>query len=98
MCGGCACGALFVKKRSSFRDALFARTPESRGDSLRLDSGFARDARGRPGMTELCGRRSLPSPELFEHVGGGKAVRRRADRGLKTAQRLAGHAAELTVR
>jgi hypothetical protein len=37
----------------------FARTrwrvdPESRGDTRLLDSGFAREARGRPGMTALC--------------------------------------------
>jgi hypothetical protein len=36
----------------------FARTrwrvdPESRGDTRLLDSGFAREARGRPGMTAL---------------------------------------------
>src|SRR3954464_1337733 len=43
-------------------------------------------------------RSQLPSAQLFQHVGRSKPIRRRADRSLKTAQRLAGHAAELAVR
>src|SRR5205823_9024010 len=39
----------------------------------------------------------LPPPEPLQHVGGGKSVRRRPDRGLEAAQRLARLAAELAV-
>src|SRR6516225_12135847 len=39
-----------------------------------------------------------PPPQPLEHFRGGKSVGRRADRGLKTAQRLPGLAAELAVR
>src|SRR4051794_29349898 len=37
---------------SSFRNALFARARNPEECRLRLDSGSAREVRGRPGMTE----------------------------------------------
>src|SRR6185437_11273517 len=69
-------------------------------------------ARAEPGYRK-CGigcqedRNRVPNPgtppesvpaEPLQHVGRGKSVRRRPDRGLEAAQRVAGLAAELAVR
>ena len=43
-------------------------------------------------------RKTKLTPQPLQHVGGGKTVRRRPDRGLEAAQRLPGLAAELAVR
>src|SRR3954466_6042055 len=72
-CAGAGC---IVKRSFLVMRGLDPRIHPSSSDSFEED--------GLPGQARR-GRSSLSSAQLFQHVGRGKSIRRRADRGLETA-------------
>jgi hypothetical protein len=89
--------------REDWATAILAESGRKRADSAAINRAEAALVKGAAELSckGLTGAGTLAfsaRPEPLQHLGGGKSVGGRPDRGLEAAQRLPGLPAELAVR